>query len=354
MLLKVGGVPVGSSELPPSAFELIPAVAYGHSWMGSDNGNTVGARWLDRVKSQLRMGTITNRAVSGHTMYDLWNAAIAGASIWTVGTKGAVFVQAGANEMLNYNVLDAQQADCMKQLLRSLMLLLGASARWESSTFTESGTWSTFSFAAIHSGGTVRRTTTAGDYTEFTFTGTDVTVFVSAMDPASLGVRDIDVTVDGVAYGTYRTDKASNAYDTASIVKVPIEITGLTNALHTVRLTATATTRGAGGTYYMEVDFAAPPSATPPQVIFVRDLQLNPASISEAELTAYNDIVDYAIAGLDYVTDVDASTGWVPATMLHSDYIHPNDLGSSHVARAVVAAMAGVEFRNGINALAVP
>lgn len=99
-----------------------------------------------------------------------------------------------------------------------------------SNLWTYSGTWGTASNANTYTP-TIHSTTASGAYAEMPFTGTGI-AFDTVKGP---GYGKVDVTVDGVAVTGSPFDlyAASNTYKQRII-----DISGLTNAAHTLRITA--------------------------------------------------------------------------------------------------------------------
>jgi lysophospholipase L1-like esterase len=101
-------------------------------------------------------------------------------------------------------------------------------------------------------------------------------------------------------------------------------------------------------------------TAYPPTVVLVRDTTCTPTGYSrygsnpptDADVDRFNGYLDGVAA--EYPSDgsvvvADAASGWDPAMMTCADGQHPNDRGMAHIARAVLGALQGVDYREGQN-----
>ncbi|OCT10764.1 hypothetical protein A8709_23310 [Paenibacillus pectinilyticus] len=110
---------------------------------------------------------------------------------------------------------------------------------------TYSGTWSTYNHASDYLG-TEKYSGTAGDYAQFTFTGTSIK-FISMKQP-NMGI--VDVYVDGVL------DQANVDMYAPSAIKQAVVYTktGLSNASHTIKVVNKGTKNPASSGTYAAVD----------------------------------------------------------------------------------------------------
>lgn len=100
-------------------------------------------------------------------------------------------------------------------------------------------------------------------------------------------------------------------------------------------------------------------TGTPPTLLIFKDTtctqvgynRYNPAP-TDADVVAYNRYIDEVVSefspGWIVVADPIAD-GWNAATMTAPDGQHPNDLGSAHIAKSGIKALASVGYRQGLN-----
>jgi hypothetical protein len=336
------------------AVEGVDGYVYTHSY-GNPNPGVVSsnALWWQRLNN--RLGIVwTNKAKSGAQMRFIMGRAIGWEAptvpIWTPGTRGLVTIMGTINDVLA-GAGTTNQAGFSNPLSSMLHYLSAASSAPASSFTFPTGTWQNGA-----TGNTAPKfTTNAGAVASGTFTGTSVTVLLVGWASGFVTGGSAVVKVDGVTKATINTNAAQPDVDAYDYTHIPVAITGLTNASHTVTITH-------GGTegQYVGFEMILIPSATPPTILLCKDPIITPnattwPNYSSANHAIYNGLIDTAAStfatatGLTNVTVVDLNTGFVPGTMLGADGIHPNDRGMAQITNTLTTAMSSLTFRVGLN-----
>jgi hypothetical protein len=339
---------------PVGQFELQPIWVTGHSWFGNNVNATPGARFFERVQKRLGMGTITNKGVSGRTAGDMANLTLSGANSWTLRSKALAMLMCTINDATLFDGSAAARRH-YSHAWRSMLATITANGAVAANTtsFVYSSGWTTEAVsgtsaspqaATVNStGGTRWTTSTTGNYFEFTFTGTDVDVFLVAR---TAGAGLVTFTEGGTARGTLDLT-ATMGQDTPAVHK----IRGLTAGTHTIRGTLTS---GAS----LTVDSYRIPSTAPVPILVLGEPQVIPAEGDQGTYLADVELLktDLAVVVAEYPSakylDLNAESGWNTATMLVSDGKHPHDWGSSWIADKVLDKLAEFPYSTGLNVLA--
>jgi len=330
-----------------SLYAGVRGTIYGDSWSAADTYTTPGARWWNLLQRRLDLGKITNNAVNGTGSIQHLRALMVGAVAWTLDQNRLVFLNEGTIEQTGGAdpVAGVRVAQTFQDTVRNSLRRLGAGTVIESSTWTETGAWSPSGTADAYSAGSGRATTTAGAKASFQFTGTEVWIQLGAVDASVLRGRLIDIVVDTVTVVSgldptrLATAAAWSAFAHGGINTFVVEISGLTNALHTVEIVAGANSPIGAGTGVVLTDCAMVPSATPPLAVVLKAPRL-PVFATQPEWDAWSAALDAAAAGIGYAVVVNLNDGFDSATMLGADGAHLNDIGTQHAYRKVLEALA--------------
>jgi hypothetical protein len=338
---------------PIGQFELQPLWVTGHSWFGNNSNATPGARFFERVQKRLGMGTVTNKGVSGRTAGDMANLTLAGANSWTLRSKALVMMCCTINDVTIFDGSAAARRH-YSHAWRSMLATITANGlvAANSTYFVFSSGWTTEAVSgtaaspqgvtANSTGGTRWTTSTTGNYFEFTFTGTDVDVFLVAR---TAGAGLVTFTEGGTARGTLDLTPTMGQ-DTPAVHK----IRGLAAGTHTIRGTLTS---GAS----LTVDSYRIPSTAPVPILVLGEPQVIPAGGDQGTYLADVELLktDLAAVVAEYPSakylDLNQA-GWNTATMLVADGKHPQDWGSAWIAARAVEKLGEFPFSTGLNVLA--
>jgi hypothetical protein len=321
--------------------------ANGHSYVAGDQ-EIAGSKWPDRVATMLRTGPITNTGVNGSRSSQ---TAVRLIRAWTPGTRGLYVLQSVVNDMRTFGPVASGPATTYAAFRAMLAMLTAGLAVDESAdSFEYHGTgWAPASDTTAV-GSTVTRTSTVGDYVDVAWNGD--TAYVLTQFSTTAGT----VTVkDSVTQSVVQTINLGGCFEKTPAV---IALRGYGAGPHTVRLTLTA------GTAFT-IDSLLIPSATPPAVVIVKEgpglayntaLYASVAAATADLLGSYTPVLDALLTEFPtlLLTRQGGPSDWDTSTMLVSDGLHPNPIGSASIAREVVRTVKPLTFRNGLNALATP
>ena len=335
----------------PDLYNGVPIFAYGHSYVAGVVG-MARTKWVDRLKSELEMGTLTNNGVSGQLAVNSAVSMLTGASAWTPNTTGMVIIETGIND--NRLIGNTTRGVSAFERAVGVMVNLARAASLAQQTtgaFTGGG-WTQAFTNANASGGTVAYNTNVGQYVEFTVSGTEFTVG-TMKNIVGYAAGTFVVKEGSTVLATFSCDPGTTGgpAEYAPILSAPdyVRITGLSSGSHTIRIECTV-----AGTIW--VDYITVPMAAPPTVVLVADPHLadysgySPYNIgSTAAQDAYTQALRNvaALYPTGEVIVVDANSGWTPATMVSSDDVHPNDRGAAKIAATVADALMALDYRNG-------
>lgn len=343
-------------------FELQPMRVIAHSWGAADTNATPGTRFWQRIANRFRMGTVTNTSVSGRTIGDLSNLALSGANAWAVRTKALVTLVCTINDRTLFGLTTAARAG-YRHAWRSLLSLLTANGVVASNTsyFSFVGTWIKETVVGVatdaqgqianSTGGVRWKTTTVGDYYEFTFTGTAVDAVLVARAGAGAGL--VTFTEGATSLGSLDLTQGT-AQDCTAI----FPIRGLAAGNHNVRATLTS---GAS----LTVDSYRIPSTAPVPIAVLGEPPVipKPADIDPthyaADVEVYKSDLATVVAEFPSAKYVDLNTpSWNPATMLVTDadggHKHPNDAGCAYIAGVLADALRAMPYSQGLNITTSP
>jgi len=349
------------AQLLSGVLELQSLWISGHSWQAVDTNATPGTRWFERLRSRFRMASsVTNKAVSGRTIGDISNLTLGGANAWIARTKALVGITCTINDI---TIFDGSAASLRgyRHAWRAFLAQVTAngivaanttsfvfSSGWTSETV--SGTSSSPQGATENSTGGGRwKTTTTGAYFEFTFSGSDVDVFLVAR---AAGAGIVEFKEGSTVLGTLDLTQAT-AQDCAAIFR----IRGRAAGTHTIRGTLTS---GAS----LTVDSYRIPSTAPVPVVVLGEPEVVPSPTDHssyvADVETFKTELATICAEFPSVIYVDLQQAdWDKVTMLVTDsnggHKHPNDKGCAFIATKVSAALAEhLDFLTGLNITTSP
>lgn len=354
----------GGNVNPPNTatnLEAIPLYIYGNSYTVSPplaGRATTGAEWPKRVQSRLRMGAIQSNGLSGGVMtqiyYNLNNNVDAGTPtrLWTTGADGLVVVEESINDTVTFGSLANAQV-AYKDALRCIVDSVRAAVRNDATNaaLTYTGTWTTGTAYLKNSG---KKTSVVGAKVSFTNTSDEVTLYLMGYSTAGAGT--VTVSQGATVLTTVDMSNRMSPYLAPGFVGsgiavniFPIRITGLGTTSSTITLTLAS-----AGTLYF--DGYSTPSATPPQVIFLKEgliTNYNPNG-SDTIRQTFNTYMDTVAAEYPGIVSIaDPGTAWDSSCLYLSDGTgnHPNDKGHDVLATAVVKAAAALGYKAGMNTL---
>lgn len=352
---------------PP--LEAMLSYGYGHSALAATGqGRTASSSWAERVVKRLRMGTYTNRALASYEMQNVAINAFGGsvaALTWSTGAKGVVYLDCGLTDMFG-SMSSARKETCFTHAVRHFLHQMSAASKInDATTFTRTGSW-TQGNSSTWSNGSRLHTTTNGDFVVVPFTGDSVVITVIGLDDASFapGGSNFSITANvgtspqlPINGTTSNGGKVSVNIPAQTFVPMAIKISGFGAGSHSVKITHTGTTGE-----WLLLDDALVPSATPPTILIQKIMYCTSAyyattsgQVDDSIIDTYNGLFATIAAEFSNVHMIDSQPGFNPATMLHSDGAHKNDLGEYHRAGVAVQKIySTLDWRNGQNELAVP
>ena len=356
-LLEAHNADGSLKSMPPSSvatlgqFEIQPMWLFGHSWQANNSNATPGGRWFERVIKRLNMGTATVKAISGRTIGDNTMLALAGANAWTPRTKALVALGCTINDIVRFSG-SASGRRAYIHAWRAMLSVLTANAAVasNSASFVFSSGWARESVSGTSSdtsglvrnstGGQQWHTETTGSYFEFTFTGTEVDVFMIAKIAGS-GV--VTFTEGGLSRGTLDLT-ATVAQEVPAIHR----IRALSFGTHTIRGTLSS-----GVSIWVD-SYRIPLTAPAPILVYgepplIWDAYANDAT-ADALLVSMKADLAGIVAEFPSATYLDLNVpGWNTASMLTSDGIHPNDEGCAWIATQAIEKLASIPYSTGLN-----
>jgi len=331
-------------QLIPS-LEAVNLTAFGHSYIFGDQ-EVAGSKWVDRIASRGRTLAISNRGVNGYRSTQTAQKVL---QTWTPGSRGLVLLQCIVNDVRVFQGASNGPATTREAFRAILAYLTSLAAQQEtSSNLQYVGTWSTVADSNA-SGGSVKKTTTIGDYVDVAWNGDTCYVLTQFTSSATAGT--VTATRSSTQTVVSTTD-TGNYYETTPAV---IPLTGFGPGDHTVRLKLTA------GSAFV-VDALLVPNPAPPIIVVAKEgpvLKFNGSYVgteaagNTALLTQYTPAIDSVTAAFPTVkvTPNGGPAGWDPNTMTVADGLHPNQKGSANIADAVMKVLGRPAFAEGLNAL---
>ena len=334
--------------------------AYGHSFGVYDAGTSMNlwpnALYHARIRDVIRADSsmYLNACVGNDQMKDTAQRALGDATrFWNAGDFGLITLMGAQNDFgRNRSAMGIQS---YIDSLRAFLSTVRAKTRIESAAATKANA-SDFVVMANSgcSNGQFEYTSTIGG--TFTFTGntfTDATLMLVGFSDG--GGSNFEVRVDGVlkASGNLSFRHTATGNNFAQFGPVPVQLTGLTNTAHTVEVKSVA---GSGTT--LSVDCLLPWTATPPQVVLIKDVKDTTAGYArysspptDADVVTWNGYMtnvanEFPADGS--ITIADAYSIYDPATMTGADGQHPNDRGHATIAESVLTALAPLPYRKGM------
>lgn len=360
-LHQYDGVQWMPSNVLNPAIEGSSLIAYGHSFVASDNfGNNSAQRYINRVFSRGRFGSISNRAVSDYRMSDAAMDAIGtrdASKKWTVGTRGVVVIDATANDIL-FNGTTTRALLGYRNSLRALLNFISLGTITDSASWSTTGSIVTNPIADSYGGSTLRMASGQSGTASTTFSGTSVVVGALGLTGTSGG--SFEILVDGAVKGSYSTN-AQGVESSASTVSrawvpVSVPITGLSSGSHTLQVRPTG--GGAANGDGPHVDYLGVPSTTPPLIVIVKAVRMttagyanSPVGSNDATVSTYNTILEEEAALLPNVVVCDPTPVWNPAIHTGADGVHPGVRGTAHLAACVMNRLQDAPFTAGSTGL---
>lgn len=327
------------------ALEGVNLFAYGHSYMAMDFfGQAPQSRYINRVGRRLGMNVV-NRATGGWRMQDVALDAIGTRRPWTPGTPGVVVIDATTNDVLGTGQ-NAANLRGYEHSLRALLHYVSLSGKRDDDHPAVARVRGFLAAGADFSSGhnwQLRRGEVGSATVSWPYDRVVVGFYGLAGDvPAAPG---FEVRVDGaVAAQVSCSGQTLGSSRTRGFcpIAVPLDLGAGTHSIQ-VRPVGGAASFASGPF----LDFFGRPSAEPPRVVVVRALHTANAT-RDADYDAYSAIIDRVAAEFLNVVVCDAAPGWAPATMIGLDGIHPNSRGNAHIADALEATLATVDFSPGV------
>lgn len=254
-----------------------PVYAYGDSWTASTSGYVTEAqKAINQLVTRLNLGTLSNRAVSGHKLGDVTARAIAG-SPFVAGTTGlAVVAHAGLNDLKDADT--PQRRNAMTHYLRALFAVLSAAQRIENTALTFSGGWATNNWATS-SGGSNASTKTEGATVTYNVT-TPGTYYLLSHSTITITGGKFTASQGGTTLGTLDLHQQGVASTTVGTV-APIALRLANVAAGT--LTITFSTNGRSGAEGW-IDALVRISDTPPTILAAMPVPVTAAEFDRPDL----------------------------------------------------------------------
>jgi hypothetical protein len=354
--------PNGGPVQDTNILEAVPLIIYGNSY--TQPRASTNLEWPARLFDRLRMGSLSNRGMSGIVMPQLafeLNNNVSGQTDpnrgWSTGTKGLVVIEETINDVVTFGS-SAKGQKAYGTALRVMCESLSAATRYDApnAAFTYTGTWTTGTAYLKNSG---KRTTVVGSKVTFSITGTGFSVYYFGnKDSSSYAVCDLKV--DGVTKATIDTRDQMDPYNAPGSVGTGItvnlcmtKITGLSSGAHTVEITLTSKV-GVDGFYFD--GYTTPDLVKPPQIVILKEGVINNYNPngSNAIHQQYNAIIDTVASEYSNVTVADPGSAWDLSCLNMYDGVgnHPNDKGAKILTDAVQRAALSLGFRDGMHELA--
>lgn len=337
----------GISSETLGQFELKPADGTGHSWVSDGT-------FFPRIANRIGASPYTKRAVSGRSVGDIANLTLGGALAWVPRTRALSMAICTINDITIFDGSEAARRH-YNHAWRSILSMITANGLIAGNTgqFAYSAGWtktavvgssaSTAGNTKNSTGGELWQTTTIGSYFDFTFTGTQVDVFLIAR---TAGAGLVTFTEGATELGTLDLTPTMGQ-DVPAVFK----IRGLISGDHTIRGTLTS---GAS----LTVDSYRIPSTAPVPILVLGEPEIIPSGLDHGsylvDMEAFKD--DLAVICDEYPSAkyVDLNRpGWDKATMLMVDGKHPNDKGAAFIASAAMEALASFPYSLGLNIMGV-
>lgn len=328
-------------------FELKQADGTGHSWVSDGT-------FFPRIANRIGATPYTKRAVSGRSVGDIANLTLGGALAWVPRTRALSMAICTINDITIFDGSAASRRH-YNHAWRSILSMITANGLIAGNTgqFVYSAGWSKTAVVGTSgstagntknsTGGELWQTTTVGSYFEFTFTGTQVDVFLIAR---IAGAGLVTFTEGGTSLGSLDLTPTMGQ-DVPAVFK----IRGLTSGDHTIRGTLDS---GAS----LTVDSYRIPSTAPVPILVLGEPEIIPAGTDHstylADMEAFKGDLATIVAEYPSAHYVDLNqAGWDKATMLMVDGKHPNDKGAAFIAGLSIAALSTFPYSLGLNVMGV-
>lgn len=333
----------------------MPLVSYGHSFVVG-SGISSPNKYAEQFAAMMGMTypTLSStgdlmRAVAGSRVEEAAQRIIGGTTNalfpWAPGTQYPVLVQSLINTART-NGADAPTWNGALHSLRTICAMIGSAsvAPATNSRFTYSAGWTTASIPTSMSG-TVYSIPTGGAATvNVQFTAPTNTFYVMILSRNASLTGNV-VQIDNVSTGTMITsfnNTNTSAADTPGTY-VPIVLKVRAAPGDTIKVSRPS---GSGGA--MGFDGLIIPGPTPPPIVLMKEPYLANYALStsypngsDAVFDYFNGIIDQLSHEFTNIIVADPNTAgyWNKATMIQSDGVHPNDLGSLALAQTARDAL---------------
>lgn len=343
VMLAAGTVATGPAPGPLDHVKGLTVRAYGNSYPNWP------ARWsyVHRLVDDLHWD-LTQASVGGDLAMDTaaWVIGSSSATRWTPGAAHLIVVDAALNDALSYG-LDGLNG--YRNAMRAILGYLCCEGPMDSESLTYSAGWSIEASGDRHQGSARNGGPTV---TAPGFGRAGRWVFGHAGIPRELGLgATFDIKADGVKVGVLNSNDACRASARTQLGSTAPRTRGANATVVNLAAGATsftlARTNTGGGPWvdwYGKID----ESGSAPLVVLPVPLYL-PDYSGTAGSDSVIDAYAAALAGVAAEVGptcvvVDARPGWDRATMILPGDIHPTARGHAHIAAAVTAALAGVEW----------
>jgi hypothetical protein len=180
-----------------------------------------------------------------------------------------------------------------------------------------------------------------GQLNSATWTGTGSSFVVGCFGLYGSGGGSFDILLDGSVVKTFSCDQQTSDIPRSkarSIVPMAFPVSAAQGS-HTIQVRRAGRPVGNGTGPFL--DYIGVVSPTPPRIVVVKGVNMLPGGYADVpgagsgQFDAYNAVIDTVAAELPNVSVCDPRTGWVPATMVGADSVHPNAARSrAHRGRA--------------------
>jgi len=350
-LLGSGDLVISGSSNPfIKSISTFSSESYGDS-ITFGQGSTAGNSYIELFSSLYGLTNI-NRAVSAR---GIWEAARLHNLNINVGNAKTSIVMAGFNDVRrggNAVKTISKIKNGYRAIIVNQFLNMFIPAKNTGGSIATSGTWLDY-FGDVVGGksnatsGYGGYSSTIGAYKEYTFKGNNVVLGMIGTDGVFETLGNFDVTIDGVLQGNYtgnnKTDGISDGSNDNARAPYILYFGGLTDALHTIRVTVTSANAVA-------IDYFGNlllPKFSPP-LIFVEAPKMNSAGYATAPALASDAIINELNTELENVVSefsteypiyvAKTNDFYNVTTGISVDNIHPNDTGYRQIYSSIVSA----------------
>jgi hypothetical protein len=330
-------------------------ISFGDSYTIGVGASQTWLSYLNTIKETLGIG-YNNLAISGTGSARMQREAY----VLPLNRSVAITSLIGLNDLWRGNG-GLKTMSKIKNVYTSFIAnsLLKTAVPASDASVSITGTWSivptdTLGGKAVSIGGNGRSTNSSGATLSYSFTGNSVVVGSIGVDGINKVTRSFDITIDGINYGIFNYNNATDGIPEAGGVPnsqsigVVSVFTNLPDGSHTVVVTSGA------GTGSLVIDYigtlVSPQNAAP---IYISEVyKLSRSGYAWLLNTLGSNLNDEAIGRAnDSIASVINRFQGYPVTMARGEYffnpeidiiendIHPNDTGHYHIAQAFMNVM---------------